>query len=191
MRLPIKQQAAIDLLKQRNFAYVIVLFLMGVTVVLLVKLWTSQERIIVIPNMTDFHKQYLIEGDHVPDTYLVDWASRLLSDLWTANPQNVDRKTATFLQWAESSSSLEEDLKKTAHLLKKEQISTAFFPERFSVERSARKIYVTGRFLSYFGKSQRPVVSEKTFGMGWKILSNGTIVIQSLDEEKKEDEKKA
>lgn len=191
MKLPFKNEAAIDLLKQRNFAYLVVLFLMGTTSLLLAKLWSTQERIIIVPNMADANKKYLIEGDHVPDSYLVDWASNLLSDLFTANPQNVDRKTATFLQWAVSSSSIGDDLKKTSNLLKKEQISTAFFPESFSIQREKRKIHVTGRFLTYFGKSKAPVVSEKTFGMGWRIQSSGTIVIETLEEEKKEDEKKA
>lgn len=191
MKLSFKQEAAIELLKQRNFAYLMVLFLMGTTGVLLAKLWSAQERIIVIPSLSDANKRYLIEGEHVPDSYLVDWASNLLSDLFTANPQNVDRKTKTFLSWAISSSTIGEDLKKTADLLKKEQISTAFFPETFSLERKTRKIHVTGRFLSFFGKSHGPTFSEKTFVMGWRIMPSGAIVIETLEEERKDDDKKA
>lgn len=186
MRLSFKEQTAIDLLKQRNFSYIIVIFLMIVTMVLLVKLWTSNTRIIVVPQMGDPHKHYLLDGTHVPDTYLVDWASSLLSDLWTASPPTIDQKNARFLTWAVSTSSLAADLQKTAKLLKKEQVSTAFFPETFAVKRDSKKVYVTGRFLSYFGKSQTPVVAIKTFVLGWVILSSGQIAIQSLDEEKTE-----
>jgi type IV conjugative transfer system protein TraE len=182
MRLNVKQKLAVDLLKQRNFSYSVVLFLMAVTLLLLIKLWSSKERIIVVPHMGDPHKHYLIDGDHVPDTYLVDWASSLLSDLWTASPATVDQKNARFLTWAMSTSTLSADLQKTAALLKKEQVSTAFFPESFAVNRTLKHVLVTGRFLSYFGKSQTPVVREKTFRLGWTILPGGQIAIQSLDE---------
>lgn len=183
MRLGIRDKAATSLLKERNFAYVMVVFLMVVSVTLLAKLWTSKERIIVVPTLASAEKFYRLEGGHLPDSYLVDWASALVTNLLTANPENVDLKNAAFLQWVLSSSSLSEKLQKTADLLKKEQISTAFFPEKFEILREKRKVFLKGRFLTYLGKSVRPVVVQKSFVLGWKMMPSGLITIETFEEE--------
>lgn len=186
MNIDLKKKVAINLLQQRNFSYVVVGFLMIVTIVLLVRLWTANERIIIIPSLNDPDKRYLVDGDHLDDSYFQDWASTLLGDLYTANPKTVFQKNKTFLQWALSSSGLSADLEKSAKTLQKDQISTAFYPESFKISRNTKEIYVTGMFLTFFGRSLKPVSSQKTFVLGWQILSGGTVAISSLKEVKDE-----
>lgn len=182
MNIDLKKKIAINLLQQRNFAYVIVAFLMIVTTALLVRIWSVNERIIIVPSLSDPDKRYQVDGDHLDDSYFQDWAASLLGDLYTANPKTVLQKTKTFLQWALSSSSLSSDLEKSAKALKKDQISTAFYPETFKISRKSKEIYVTGMFLTFFGRSMKPITSQKTFALGWQILSGGTVSIRSLKE---------
>lgn len=188
MRLDVKMSTAIDLLRQRNFSYVMNVFLMVIVGILSVKVVTLQPIITLVPAMNEPQKHYKLDGKHMPDNYLTDWASGLLSNIFTVNPQTIDQKNRIFLEWAVSSSALEEDLKKTTQLIKKEKMSTAFFPETFFVDREMRRVHVSGRFLSYFGRSQRPVEVERTFVLGWEIFPNGLIAIKSLEEKEKEKE---
>lgn len=187
MNLDIKKKVAIHLLHQRNFSYVMVGFLMLVTSVLLVRLWTVEEHIIVIPSLNDPEKKYHMDGNHLEDSYFKDWASSLLGDLFTANPQTVDQKNKTFLQWSLSSSSLTESLLNSARNLKKDAISTAFYPETYQIVRSEKEIHVTGMFLTFFGRSLKPVETTKTFVLGWEIVHGGVVAIRSLKELKKEE----
>ena len=50
------------LLAQRNFAFVVVVFLMGVNILALIALTTRHERIIVVPSLNTDSKQYIFEG---------------------------------------------------------------------------------------------------------------------------------
>lgn len=184
MHVAVKEKVAIHLLRQRNFAYLMTLFLMVVTLLLLVRLWSVSEKVIVIPSLSDHQKQYEFDGKKISENYLVDWSSSLLGGLFTANPQNVERKNKAFLEWALSNGSLVDDLAKSALKLKKDNISTAFYPESFKVSHDEEVIYVTGHFLSFFGRSLEPISSQKTFALGWTRVSGGLLAIKSLEEVK-------
>ncbi len=190
MNINHKLKVTANILKQRNFAYVVCGFLMVITVILTTKVVFQQDRVIVIPNMNEGQIHYVMDGKEFPDTYLRDWGYKLLGDVFTANPKTVNLKNRRFLEWALSSSSLEGDLKKTAKALRKDNISTAFYPEDHKIYRSKRELHIEGRFLTLFGKSQTPVLSKKTFVLGWQVMSNGIIAIRSLEDLKdsKDDE---
>lgn len=182
MNIHNKIKVTANLLKQRNFAYVVCTFLMLITGILTLKVVSQNDRVIVIPNMNEGEKQYVMDGKHISDDYLRDWGYKLLGDLFTANPKTVKFKNKRFTEWALSSSSLEGDLKKTEQALQKDNISTAFYPEDHKIYQSNQEIHIEGRFLTYFGKSQTPVLSKKTFVLGWQVMANGIIAIRSLEE---------
>lgn len=168
------------ILQQRNFAYVVSLCLIFICGVLAVKVLMQQERIIVIPNMNESEKQYVMDGDHIPPEYLQDWAFKLLGDLFTANPKTVRTKNKRFLEWAMSSSALDSDLEATAKALRVDNISTAFYPEEHKIYYGKKEIHVEGRFLTFFGKSKTPVLSKRTFVLGWSIMPGGVLGIRDL-----------
>lgn len=186
MNIDIKKNVAIKLLQQRNFSYVVVLFLMMVCSVLLVRVLNVSERLVIVPSLSDPDKRYQIDGSFVDDSYFKDWAATLLGDLYTANPKTVLQKNKSFLHWSISTSTLSKDLEQSAKALKKDQISTAFYPETFKISRPTKEIYVTGMFLTFFGRSQKPVTSQKTFILGWQIVHGGSVAIRSLKELKNE-----
>ncbi len=186
MNIDIKKKVAVNLLQQRNFSYVVVVFLMLVCSGLLIRLSNVSERLIIIPSLSDPDKRYQIDGSFIEDGYFKDWAANLLGDLYTANPKTVLQKNKSFLHWSLSTSTLSKDLEKSANALKKDQISTAFYPETFKISRQTKEIYVTGMFLTFFGRSQKPVTSQKTFVLGWEILHGGSVAIRSLKELKNE-----
>ncbi len=186
MHLDIKNKVTEHVLKQRNFAYVMCGFLMVVTLILLSKTLSKNEKVIIVPSLNEPQKQYHLDGTHIPDNYLVDWGFTLLGDLFTANPKTIQKKNQTFLQMAISSSGLTENLEATEKTLKKDNISTAFYPETARIDRSKNELIIEGKFLSYFGRSQKPVVTQKKFALGWKILSRGQVAVSTLKEIKDE-----
>lgn len=185
MHLTHKLKATGFILQQRNFAYVVTVCLLFICFVLALKVLSQHERIIVIPNMNESEKQYVMEGDHVPSDYLRDWAFKILGDLFTANPTTVRYKNKRFLEWALSSSSLASDLEATAQALKADNISTAFYPEDHKIYYQKREIHVEGRFLTFFGKSHKPVLSKRSFILGWEIMPGGVVGIRELTQVKK------
>lgn len=182
MQLMHKVKTTTTLLKQRNFAYISNAFLMLLVGVLMLTSFTKSERIILIPAMNDMKKQYVFEGKHIPDSYLWDWSFKILSDIFTANPKTIGYKNTQFLQLALSSALLSQDLERTASTLKKDNISTAFYPEFYQLNREEKEIQVEGRFLTFFGKSQKPILKQKTFVLGWEVMPSGVIAIRSLKE---------
>ena len=185
-----QRKAAETLLRQRNFSYVVCTFLGSMCLILLLLVFKKTDRIIVVPSLTDPKKHYVFEGTHFSQDYLVDWASVLLADLFTANPKTIHRKNKTFLEWSLSTSSLSDELQKTAAALKKDNISTAFYPEDFQVFQNQRVLHVTGTFLTYLGRTGTPVVSKKTFALGWQVMAGGVLGVRLLEELKKEETKK-
>ncbi|MDA0344668.1 MAG: TraE/TraK family type IV conjugative transfer system protein [Proteobacteria bacterium] len=186
MKPDIKNSIAANLLKQRNFSYSVCVFLMATNLFLLAKVWTKNDRIIVIPSMNEMEHQYHFDGKHIPDNYIVDWSFKLLGELFTANPKTVTYKNTQFLKWSLNTSGLAEDLGKSAKALKKDNISTAFYPESHSINRDLQEVQVEGRFLTFFGKSQKPVLTHKTFLMSWQLMPGGHMGIKSLKELKRE-----
>ena len=177
-----KPSAAASLLRQRNFSYLVVAVLAVSNFGLIAKLLTSNDKTIIIPNLNEPSKAYSFDGEHINDVYFSDWACSHLSQLLTANPKNFKRKRELFVRWSLSSSGLEHDLEKTEKELKRDNISTAFYPESFVVNRADREVEVTGSFLTYFGASRKSVSKEKTFVLGWKILNDGKVAIETLKE---------
>jgi type IV conjugative transfer system protein TraE len=175
-----------DLLRQRNFAYLVALGLLLINSLLSVAFFSKETRIVVIPNMATPDKRYEFKGAAVNDAYLIDWADHLLTTLLCVNPHTVERKTKLVLEWTISSTALTEKLIKQAKALQRDHISTVFYPKDFVIDRDRQEVSVKGTFVAYMGQGS-PVVSEKTYCLGWKVLGNGAMGLSHLKENHHED----
>lgn len=174
------------LVRQRNFSYVVVAALLVCNAILASVCFMKVEKIIVIPSLQDITKKYEIHGNEFSDNYLVDWANALISNLLTANPDTVDRKIKSFLEWAVHESDLSSALKKNTQIIKQDKISTVFYPKDFVVNRDQSQIKIKGDFFAYLGRDKSPVVAEKTYLLGYQILPNGIIGITEFMEKTNE-----
>ena len=186
MKYPVLKHTLAELLRQRNFAYLVALGLLVINSVLALAFFSKDTRIVVVPNMATPDKRYEFKGEAVNEAYLIDWADQLLTTLLCVNPHTVERKTKLVLEWTISSTALPEKLIKQAKALKRDHISTAFYPKDFIIDRDAQEIRVKGTFVAYMGQGS-PVVSEKTYALGWKVLGNGTMGLSHLKEQHHED----
>jgi type IV conjugative transfer system protein TraE len=181
MRPEILLSKAHHLFKQRNFLLVGLGLSLSSTLFLSVAVLSKSERIVIIPINSMNHHLVYEDGDF-NDTYLIDWANSLLREVLTVNPETVDFQNKKFLELSLSSNLLKEKLDQSARDIKRDHVATVFYPKTFSIDRITQQISVTGTFMAYFGQDKNPVVSSKTYIIGYTLLPTGVIAIKTLEE---------
>ena len=137
----------------------------------------------MVPSLNTDAKQYIFEGSHLSDEYLIDWADTLLGAVLTVNPETVDRKNKEFLKWAISSTALYHALEINAKRIKKDHLSTVFYPKEYKVDQEAKLILVTGDFYTYLGHDKSPILQHKTFRVGYLARPSGFLAVNQFQEE--------
>lgn len=181
MRPDILLSKAHHLFKQRNLLLVGLGFSLSSTLFLSVAVLNKSERIVIIPMNSMEHRLVYEDGDF-NDAYLIDWANSLLRELLTVNPETVDFQNKKFLELSLSSNLLKEKLEQLSRDIKRDHVATVFYPKTFSIDRSTQQITITGTFMAYFGQDKNPVVSSKTYILGYTLLPTGVIAIKTLEE---------
>ncbi|KAB2836390.1 MAG: conjugal transfer protein TraE, partial [Caedimonadaceae bacterium] len=174
MRPEILLSKASLLLKQRNLLLLGFGVTLGTNLILSLLVMGKSERIILVPTTSLDHRLVYEEGDF-NDTYLIDWANSLLREVLTVNPETVDFQNKKFLELSLSSNLLKEKLEQLSRDIKRDHVSTVFYPKTFSIDRVVQQITVTGTFMAYFGQDKNPVVSSKTYILGYTLLPTGVI----------------
>lgn len=185
MRPDILLSKAHHLFKQRNLLVCGIGLSLATNLVLSLVLIQKDERVILVPMNVLDHRLVYEEGDF-NDTYLIDWANSLLRELLTVNPETVDFQNKKFLELSLSSNLLKEKLEQLARDIKRDHVSTVFYPKTFSIDRASHQIIVVGTFMTYFGHDKNPVVSSKTYQLGYTLLPTGVIAIKTLEEQNDE-----
>ncbi len=175
-----------QILAQRNFSFLVVILVLLSNIGLAWKVLGERDRIILIPQ-NDLTKQIIFDGKKIPDTYLVDWAASVLADLMTVNSYTVERKNKLFLEISSTSGGLKDVIKANARRIKQDGMSTVFYPKGFEIDRAEKKILVDGTFMAYFGRDKNPIVSEKTYALGWRETAHGCVLVESLEEVRNDD----
>lgn len=181
MRPDILLSKAHHLFKQRNLLLTGLGVMLCSNLVLSLLIMGKNERIILVPmNAIDHHLVY--EDGDFNDAYLIDWANSLLREVLTVNPETVDFQNKKFLELSLSSNLLKEKLEQLSRDIKRDHVSTVFYPKIFSIDRASQQITVTGTFMAYFGQDKNPVVSSKIYILGYTLLPTGVIAIKTLEE---------
>ena len=166
---------------QRNFFSMAFGLAMASNIVLSLCVMNKNERIVMVP-MNALDHPLVLENGEFSDAYLIDWANTLLREVLTVNPQTVDYQNKKFLEFSLSPTFLNEKLTQNAKDIKRDQMATVFYPKDFQIDRKLKVITVTGTFMAYLGQDRNPVVTSKTYHLGYTLLSNGVIAIKTLEE---------
>lgn len=180
MKFSYSQEVLSRVWRQRNFAYVISGGLLISNMILGGVIYRLDPLTILVPQFN--------AGDRIPvsrnklsEVYLQNWGISLLQDLMTVNPASVDLKNQRFLSLSASAFGvLEPQLKKQADKIKKEKISTAFYPKEVAFEEGA--VRVTGDFQSYFGRDKKPITASKTYRLSYMRAEHGVLIVTALKE---------
>jgi type IV conjugative transfer system protein TraE len=180
MRPEILLSKAHHLFKQRNLLLAGLGVMLCSNLALCLLVIGKNERIILLPATSLDHRLIYEDGDF-NDTYLIDWANSLLREVLTVNPETVDFQNKKFLELSLASNLLKEKLDQSARDIKRDHVSTVFYPKTFSIDRTSQQITVTGTFMTYFGQDKNPVVNLKTYILGYTLLPTGVIAIKTLE----------
>jgi type IV conjugative transfer system protein TraE len=184
MNLKNIQNTFSQVLKQRNFAYVVSGVLLVTNMVLAYKVISHDETWILIP-WPETHKRLSVSRTTFSDPYLIEWADTLTSRLLTMNPKTADQRVYEFLLVTESSAGLETKLKAQAQKLKQENLSTAFYPREYQHKKDTRQLWVTGDFHTFFGSDKSPVIQQRTVVLTYRKGPLGVILVQDFNYEDK------
>lgn len=173
-------------LEQKNLSLWISGGLVLVNLLLVNKLINSEEKWVFIPQYnTDHHIP--MTASRFSDDYYIEWAGQLLNSLLCINPESFEWKVKQVLNiTTEHHGTLKDKLLKEGEKIKREDISTVFYPKQFHVNQAEHYVEVSGQHIAYFGKKSTPVETMKTFRLSWIVSSYGLIFLKDFNEIKKD-----
>ncbi len=184
MKFSFAQSTLQGALNQRDLSLKVCLGLAIANVALVMKVINHEEHWVLIPQFDSDHRVPLTRSTYT-DPYLMDWASGVVSTLLCANPDSIHWKINQILAiTTEDRGALKSKLQKEALRIKQDDVSTVFYPKKFTVNQQDHTIEVKGDHLSYFGKDTTPVSGEKTFRLTYDIFSRGLVLLKDIEEVK-------
>jgi len=153
-----EEQIGIAFLKNR--LYMIIAFVVGISVGLLVSRLSPEDKVVLVP--PSFNKEIVIKGSKISPAYMEEIALFLVPYISSFTPQNIDSSLDFFLQYVgpEHYEEIKSLLKTEAERAKRGDVSQAFYPKR---------VVITGsNTVSVEGQLRRYVGSEKTTEVGYK-----------------------
>lgn len=171
-------------LKQKDLALWVCGGLVVANLILSAKVVNTEEQWVLIPyNNTDL--RIPLTTSRYSDDYYITWASYVVNTLLCVNPESFEWKAKEILNiTTKRHGVLKEKLTIEAEKIKKEQISTVFYPKEFNVKQSEKTIEVIGQHITYFGKKSTPVEVMKTFKLSWVVSGHGLILLKDFEEVK-------
>lgn len=186
MRFDFNQTTLQRALKQKDLTLWSCLGLTLANLGLVLKVSNSEEKWVLIPQNEITH-HIPVTSSKFSDQYFIDWASHIVQTILCVNPDSVDWKTHQILEISVTKYGvLKDKLQKDALRMKKDHISTVFYPKHFTVNQADQSVEVKGQHIAYFGKDSDPVMTEKTFHLKWAIREHGLVFLQEFEEIKDE-----
>jgi type IV conjugative transfer system protein TraE len=187
MRFDFNQSTLKKALKQKDLALWGCLGLTLANLLLVMKVTGSEEKWVLI-SQNDITHQVPVTSSKFSDKYFMDWANNVVQTLLCVNPDSIDWKTHQILEiTATRYGELKEKLQKEALRIKKDHISTVFYPKQFAVHQATQSVDLSGQHIAYFGKDSEPVVTEKKYRLSWVIREHGLVFLKEFEEVKDED----
>lgn len=144
----------VNIIRQRNFFAGCLLLAVIANFLLVAKISSARERVIMVPGIT---KDLIVEGSMVSQSYLEETALLFASALLDLTSDTVDLKKNIILKHASTRS--EESLKSLQNYfaLKEEEhkkfgLSTFFAPKQIQVDAKNLQVFIDGLLTSTFGK---------------------------------------
>lgn len=187
MNFKFNQETLQKAIKTKDLALWVCVGLVISNILSWIKILNTEEKWVLIPQYDIDHRIEVTSSGRYSDDYYIDWASGVVSTLLSVNPDSVEWKNQQILKIStEAYGNLKDKLATEAQKIKKDQISTVFYPKKFKVDQRNQTVEVTGQHIAYFGKDSEPVLTEKTFRLMWAIRSYGVVLLRDFSEVKNE-----
>lgn len=173
-------------LKQRDLIIWACLGLIISNICLVFKVMNTEEHWVLMPQFDDEHRLEVTRSKY-SDAYMHDWAVGILNALLCVNPDSIDWKVSQILKISRNNyGPLKQKLRDESVRIKKDHVSTVFYPSSFKVNQKQKSIEVAGEYVAYFGQDTVPVVTKKKFKLIWAVRSYGVILLEDFAEIKEE-----
>lgn len=173
-------------LGQKNLSLWISGGLVITNLMLVNRLINTEEKWVFIPQYnTDHH--IAMAASKFSDDYYIEWAGQLLNSLLCVNPESYEWKVKQVLNiTTQHHGTLKDKLLKEGEKIKREEISTVFYPKQFHVNQQDHCVEISGQHIAYFGKKSSPVETQRTFRLSWIVASYGLILLKDFVEIKED-----
>ena len=184
MNFSTTQSTLTNILKQRDFTLWSCLGLAFTNILLVLKLINTEEHWVLIPHYDVDHRLEMTASKY-SDDYFADWANGVVNTIFCVNPDSIDWKIQQILKiTVQNVGTIKEKLQAESKKIKADEISTVFYPKKFTVNKSNQSIDVIGQHVAYFGRDSSPVTSQKKFRLSWAVRTHGVILLKDFVEVK-------
>lgn len=162
-----------------------VILLIGLCILLCIRLLTADTHIILVPQYRQT-KSLELSTSSFSELYIKEWAEGILLHILTLSPETVDGRIQDVARITASGfqGQLKEQLQEEASRIKRDGVSTVFYPKQTTVNTQTKTIHVEGQFHTWFGRDTQPVVQNKIWVLQWKLGPQNVILLKNLYEEK-------
>jgi type IV conjugative transfer system protein TraE len=186
MNFSTNQSTLTGVLRQRDITLWVCLGLALSNILLVLKLVNAEEHWVLIPHYDVDHRLEMTTTKY-SDDYFADWANGVVNTIFSVNPDSIDWKIQQILKiTVQNYGTLKEKLQIESKKIKADEISTVFYPKKFTVNQSAQIIDVVGQHIAYFGRDSSPITTQKKFRLSWAVRTHGVILLKDFVEVKDE-----
>lgn len=178
MRWEIREQRLPTVLFQRNLLMGVCGLLLIALFLLIVRVSFMNEKIIIIPE--GLKQEVSILGNDVSPSFVEEWASYYTFLLLSASPKTFSYQRAQILRCIVPSSfgALSQKLLEQEEQMKRQNLSTVFYPSHFEIQ--GMTVGITGTLETYVG-DKRMDSSQKKYVMKL-VLNHGKLFISEFRE---------
>lgn len=181
MKHSIKAASIQELVKYNKYLLIICLILSISTLISVIALISKEERWVLVPAL-ETERKMSISSQGYHETYLSEWATFVMKNLFTTSPMEVERQVADLRVVSSATTSLDQFFKDHVRYVQGSQISSVFFPKK--IEILDQTIRVTGTFRYWFGEDQKDVALEKSYLLSYKLGRRALLLLTNVTEEK-------
>jgi conjugal transfer pilus assembly protein TraE len=175
-----KQNSLQELVKYNKYLLVISSVLAVALLIAVISLTTKEEKWVLVP-ATDTDRRMTISSKTYNETYLKEWATFVMKELFTTSPEEVEKQVADMKVISRDSPLLEKFFEEHLKFVKGSNVSSVFFPKKVRLD--TRGVIVEGTFRYWFGTS-KDFASEKSYLLGFKRGRNGLLLLTNVEEQK-------
>jgi conjugal transfer pilus assembly protein TraE len=140
----------------------------------------TDDRVVIVPPMMD--KQFWIKGDQFSAEYLELMSEWLAGLPLSTTPNSVGLRNEIFLRYVEPNvhAAIKSQFDVRADQVKKDNVSTLFYPTSFQTSRTTKQVAITGDFISVISGVTAPAV-RRTWRLSFTSMGGALWVTEFIE----------
>lgn len=176
------KKSLVEVTQQKNLILSVAAGLTLSNIILVFALLSKSQQYILIPEFNTDHRLNMTGGEF-NDQYFIDWADGIIKTALCVNSDSVDWRHNELLKISTHSyGQMKMVLKENAENIRKNSLSTVFYPKSFKVDQNKKTVRIEGQHFTFVGKDNRPVIQDKIYEIFWIIGTHGLVLLKDMVE---------